>query len=103
MDEKILLIIAARGGSKGIKNKNIRNLCGKPLIAHTIGQAIKWGKADKIICSTDSRTIAAIAQKYGAEILFMRPKSLAGDRAEKWLCSSMLLFKQSVSRSRVLI
>ena len=51
---KILLTIAARGGSKGVKNKDIRDLCGKPLIAWSIAQAIKWGKADRVVVSTDS-------------------------------------------------
>lgn len=77
--EKILLTIAARGGSKGVKDKNIRELCGLPLITHTILQAKKWGKADKIICSTDSGKIAQIAKEYGAEIPFMRPAELATD------------------------
>lgn len=75
----ILLTIAARAGSKGIKNKNIRKLCGIPLIGHTIKQAIKWGKADKIICTTDSKKIAFIAKKYGACVPFLRPAELAGD------------------------
>ncbi|MFH1581691.1 MAG: acylneuraminate cytidylyltransferase family protein [Pseudomonadota bacterium] len=81
--EKVLLTIAARGGSKGVKNKNIRDLCGKPLIAHSILQAKKWGKADKIICSTDSAEIASVAREYGAEIPFMRPDELATDTAGK--------------------
>lgn len=81
--EKILLTIAARGGSKGVKNKNIRLLCGKPLIAHTILQAKNWGKANRIICSTDSQDIATIAKEYGAEVPFMRPKELATDTAGK--------------------
>jgi len=81
--KKILLTIAARGGSKGVKNKNIRPLCGKPLIAHTIDQAKRWGKADRIVCSTDSEAIAAIAREYGAEVPFMRPAELATDTAGK--------------------
>lgn len=81
--EKILLTIAARGGSKGVKNKNIRELCGVPLIAHSVLQAKKWGKADKIVCSTDSQEIADIAKEYGAEIPFIRPKELATDTAGK--------------------
>lgn len=83
MAEKILVIVAARAGSKGLKDKNIRNLCGKPLIAHTILQAKRWGKASKVICSTDSEKIAKIAMKYGAEIPFIRPKNLSGDRIGK--------------------
>jgi N-acylneuraminate cytidylyltransferase/CMP-N,N'-diacetyllegionaminic acid synthase len=80
---KILGTICAREGSKGIKNKNIRNLKGKPLIAFTIEYLKKWGKADKIVCSTDSKKIAEIAKRYGAEIPILRPKELATDTASK--------------------
>ena len=83
MKPKILLTIGARGGSKGVKNKNIRPLCGVPLIAHTIRQAKRWGQADHIVCSTDSAEIAKIAKKYGAEVPFMRPAALATDQAGK--------------------
>ena len=79
----ILLTIAARGGSKGVKNKNIRELCGMPLIAHTILQAQQWGKASKIICSTDSHEIAEIAKHYGALVPFVRPSELAQDTTGK--------------------
>lgn len=76
---KILALVPARGGSKSIKNKNIINLAGKPLIAYVI-EALKKSKAvDKIVCTTDSEVIAKIAQKYGAEVPFMRPKELALD------------------------
>lgn len=81
--EKVLLTLAARGGSKGVKNKNIRDLNGIPLIAHTIRQAIRWGKADRIICSTDSDAIASVAKNYGAEVPFARPAKLATDTASK--------------------
>jgi CMP-N-acetylneuraminic acid synthetase len=80
---KILVTIAARGGSKGIKNKNIRNLSDKPLIAYTIEQAVKWGKFERLIVSTDSQDIAKIAKEYGAEVPFMRPAELATDTASK--------------------
>ena len=80
---KILVTIAARGGSKGVKNKNIRALCGKPLIAYTIEQAQKWGKASKVLVSTDSAEIAAAAKKYGAEAPFLRPAELSSDTAPK--------------------
>lgn len=83
VEQRILLTIAARGGSKGVKNKNIRNLAGRPLIAYTIEQAKKWGRADRIICSTDSHEIAEIAKEYGAEVPFMRPADLATDTAGK--------------------
>ncbi|MHA1782553.1 MAG: cytidylyltransferase domain-containing protein, partial [Promethearchaeota archaeon] len=80
---KILGTICARGGSKGIKNKNIRPLMGIPLIAHSILTLKSWGKADKIICSSDSKEIQEIAKKYGAEIPFTRPDYLATDDADK--------------------
>ena len=80
---KVLVVVAARGGSKGIKNKNVRELCGVPLIAHTILQAKKWGKADRIVCSTDSAVIADVAKKYGADVPFIRPARLAKDTSGK--------------------
>jgi len=79
----ILCTICARGGSKGLKDKNIRPLLKKPLIAYTIKQALSWGKAKRIVVSTDSKKIANIAKRYGAEIPFMRPKKLATDKAPK--------------------
>ena len=81
----ILCTVCARAGSKGVKNKNIRFLLGKPLIAYTIEQALKWGKARRVVVSTDSKKIANIAKRFGAEIPFMRPKSLAADNAAKLL------------------
>jgi CMP-N-acetylneuraminic acid synthetase len=80
---KILGTICARGGSKGVKNKNIRDLLGKPLIAYTVEYLKKWGKAERIVCSTDSEKIADIAKKYGAEIPILRPPELATDTASK--------------------
>lgn len=80
---KLLLTICARGGSKGVKGKNVRNLSGNPLIYYTIKQAKDWGKADRIVVSTDSEEIANVAKKYGVEVPFMRPKILATDKASK--------------------
>jgi N-acylneuraminate cytidylyltransferase/CMP-N,N'-diacetyllegionaminic acid synthase len=80
-NKKFLAIIPARGGSKGIKNKNIVELKGKPLISYTIEEAKKCGIFDKIIVSTDSPEIAKISEKYGAEVPFLRPKKLAIDTA----------------------
>lgn len=79
----ILGTICARGGSKGVPNKNIRNIGGKPLIYYTISVMKKWGQASKIITSTDSPEIARIANEYGAETPFLRPKELATDTAPK--------------------
>jgi len=80
---RILGTICARGGSKGFKNKNIRNLDGKPLIAYSIEYLKKWGMAHKIVCSTDSQNIADIAKKYGAEVPCLRPPELATDTISK--------------------
>lgn len=80
---KILVTIAARGGSKGVKNKNIRPLLGKPLIAWTIEQALKWGKASRVLVSTDSPAVAEEARVHGALAPFLRPDELAGDSAPK--------------------
>ena len=75
----ILAIIPARGGSKRIKNKNIKLFLGKPIISYVIKLAIKSKIFDKIIVSTDSKKISNISLKNGAEILFQRPKKLSGD------------------------
>jgi len=72
-------IIPARGGSKRIHKKNIREFCGKPIIAYSIEAAINSGMFERVIVSTDNHDIADIAKKYGAEIPFMRPLSLADD------------------------
>lgn len=70
--------IFARGGSKGVKNKNIRPAGGKPLIAHTIACALKSRYVSRVIVSTDSEAIAETARAYGAQII-MRPPELAQD------------------------
>jgi len=80
---RILGTICARGGSKGIKNKNIRTLYKKPLIAHSIEALKAWGKANRIVCSTDSEQIKKISNEYGAETPFIRPAELATDSASK--------------------
>lgn len=80
-NKKFLAIIPARGGSKGLPGKNIKNLNGKPLIAYSIEAAIEANIFDKIIVSTDSEEIAKVALKYGAEVPFLRPKELATDNA----------------------
>ena len=82
MKKEILVIIPARGGSKRISNKNIRNFLGKPLIAHTILQAKSNKLIDRVIVDTDSPKIASVAKKYGAEAPYLRPKHLAGDKAQ---------------------
>lgn len=77
----IVAIIPARGGSKRIPRKNIKHFAGKPILAYSINAARRTKIFDKIIVSTDSDDIAAVARKYGAEVPFMRPIHLADDHA----------------------
>lgn len=82
---KVLAIIPARGGSKGVPHKNIIPICGKPLIGYTIEpalEAVKLGVIDKLIVSTDDEEIAEAARKSGAEVPFMRPEYLSSDTAK---------------------
>ena len=79
--KKILSIILARGGSKGIKDKNIKKLGKLPLIAWTIKEALKSKKNLTVYLSTDSKKIANIGKKYGAKIPFIRPKKFAQDKS----------------------
>ncbi|MHB1407164.1 MAG: acylneuraminate cytidylyltransferase family protein [Desulfitobacteriaceae bacterium] len=76
---KILGLIPARGGSKGIPRKNIKLLDGKPLLAWTIETAIKAGCLNKLVLSTEDEEIAAVGRKHGCEVPFIRPKELALD------------------------
>ena len=76
---KPICLICARGGSKGVPNKNIRILGKKPLIAHTIEKAISSKLFSHIIVSTEDKKIIQIAKKYGAETPFVRPKRLSGN------------------------
>ena len=79
---KILTIIPARCGSKGIKDKNIIDVCGQPLISYSITQALELKKnllIDTVIVSTDCEKIANISKELGADVPFIRPKSLASD------------------------
>ena len=77
---KPICIIPARSGSKRIKNKNIKKLNGKPIIQYSIDAAIKSRCFSKVIVSTDSAKIKKIAENFGAEVPFLRPKKLSGDR-----------------------
>jgi len=78
---KILGVVPARGGSKGIPQKNIKLLLGKPLIAYTIIEALKSKLLTKVIISSDDRKIIRIVKKYGGEAPFVRPKELATDKS----------------------
>jgi len=75
--------ICARGGSKGVPRKNVRPLLGKPLITHTIEQALACPLIERVFVSTDDGEIAAIAEAAGAEAPFRRPAELASDTAPK--------------------
>ncbi len=75
---KVLVVIPARGGSKGIPRKNVRLLAGRPLIAYAIEAAKRARRVDRIVVTTDDEEIAAVARRYGAEVV-MRPPELAGD------------------------
>lgn len=81
MDKKILAIIPARSGSKSVKNKNIRLINGKPMIAYSIEHAKESKYINRIIVTTDSEEYAAIAREYGAETPFLRPAEFATDTA----------------------
>lgn len=76
---EVLAIIPARSGSKSVKDKNIRLINGKPMIAYSIEHAIKTECINRVIVSTDSEKYADIAKKYGAEIPFIRPAEYASD------------------------
>ena len=80
-DNRFLALIPARAGSKGLKNKNIRILRGKPLIAYTIEAALESGVFERVVVSTESEEIAAIATRHGAEVPFVRPAELTTDTA----------------------
>lgn len=82
--KKVLAIIPARGGSKGLPNKNIILLAGEPLLSWTIKQAMQSELIDRIILSTDSDEIAAVARKCGLEVPFLRPPEFALDTSPSW-------------------
>lgn len=78
---KKIAIITARGGSKRIPQKNIREFCGKPILAYSIGAALQSGLFDEVMVSTDDEEIAEIGRKYGAKIPFYRSEKTANDFA----------------------
>ena len=85
-DKKILCVILARGGSKGIPGKNIKDLAGHPLIAYTICEDVKSNHIDRVIVSSDDDDIRNVARKYGAEAPFTRPEELSTDTAKPVDC-----------------
>lgn len=81
---KHIAIIPARSGSKGLKDKNIKLLNGKPLLAYSIEEALNSKLFDTVMVSTDSLKYAEIAKKYGAEVPFLRSEKTSGDSASSW-------------------
>lgn len=79
MDKKIIAIIPARGGSKGIPRKNVKDLAGKPMISYIIESVKKTEGIDRVIVSTEDEEIARVSKEYGAEVPFIRPSELAED------------------------
>ncbi len=79
-----IAIIPARSGSKGLPHKNIKKMCEKPLMAYSIEAALKSGKFDEVMVSTDSSEYARIAIEYGANVPFLRSEKMAGDTASSW-------------------
>ena len=76
-----LAIITARGGSKRIPHKNIKDFCGKPIIAYSIEAALNSGVFDEVMVSTDDEEIRSVALKYGAKVPFMRSETTSNDNA----------------------
>jgi len=82
---KNMAIIPARAGSKGLKDKNIKLLNGKPMLAYTIEAAKESGLFEEIMVSTDSEKYAEIAKQWGASVPFLRPVELSNDTASSWM------------------
>jgi CMP-N,N'-diacetyllegionaminic acid synthase len=95
-NKKILAIIPARGGSKGVRFKNIKEINGKPLISYTICEALKSKYIDKLIVSTENEKIKEVSAIYGAEVPFIRPDKLAQDNTPGIdpIVHSVLWFKE---------
>jgi N-acylneuraminate cytidylyltransferase len=82
--KKILGLVCARGGSKGILKKNLKQLGGKPLVAWSIEAGRDCPFIDRLIVSTDDDEIASVSESFGAEVPFMRPAKLAADHSPEW-------------------
>jgi len=100
---KILAVIPARSGSKGLVGKNIRDLMGKPLIAWTIEAALNSEVFDEVIVSTDSQEYANIAKKYGASVPFLRSEETSSDEATSWSVVKEVLNKNKTKFDLVVI
>lgn len=93
MNEKVLAIIPARGGSRGIPKKNLRSINGKPLISYTIKEALNSEYIDRVILSTDSEEIAQVAREYGAEVPFKQSKETSSHDSSGLSCILEVLEK----------
>lgn len=80
----VIAAVFARGGSKGVPDKNLRHLAGRPLVALAIEQALSVAGVGRVIVSTDSEEIAAVARECGAEVPWLRPAELSSDTAREW-------------------
>jgi CMP-N,N'-diacetyllegionaminic acid synthase len=81
---RVLAVVPARGGSKGIPRKNLQLLAGKPLVAHAVETGRAAQLVTRVVCSTDDPDIADAARAAGAEVPFLRPAELAADASEDW-------------------
>jgi CMP-N-acetylneuraminic acid synthetase len=81
---RVLAVVPARGGSKGVPRKNLQLLAGKPLVVHAIEAGLSAQLVTRLLCSTDDAEIASVAQAAGAEVPFLRPAELARDTSEDW-------------------
>lgn len=81
---RVLAVVPARGGSKGLPGKNVRPLAGRPLIAYTLAAARAARTLDRIVVSTDVEEIARVGREWGGEVPFMRPAALAEDATPTW-------------------
>jgi N-acylneuraminate cytidylyltransferase len=97
MKPRAVALIPARAGSKRVRNKNIRPLCGHPMLAYSIRAAIDSGVFDAIICATDSEQYADVARHYGAEVPFMRSAEISGDKSPdiEWVVWMLKTLKES--------
>jgi CMP-N,N'-diacetyllegionaminic acid synthase len=89
-------LIPARSGSERVRNKNVRPLAGHPLLAYAVSAARDAGVFDRIVCSTDSGKIAEVAQRYGAEVPFLRPSKLATSTSPdiEWITHALEQFDE---------
>ncbi len=100
-----LAIIPARSGSKGLPDKNIKLLCGKPLLAWSIESALDSKYIDEVVVSTDSSVYADIAKSYGANVPFLRPESLSSDTTTTFdvLEHCIRFYKESLGKTYELL